>query len=45
MNEDDIIEARRRAAEYCRLAEEYCPRGGFLLGDLCGERVMEVRQD
>lgn len=40
MNEDDILEARQRAAEYCAMAEEYCPQGGFLMGDL-GEKLME----
>lgn len=28
------VEARARAAEYLRMAEEECPNGGFLWGDL-----------
>lgn len=30
---EEIIEAQKRAREYREMAEEYCPRGGFLFGD------------
>jgi hypothetical protein len=32
-NNDEIIEAQKRAIEYRQTAEEYCPNGGFLFGD------------
>jgi hypothetical protein len=33
LNNDEMIEAQKRAKEYREMAEEYCPRGGFLFGD------------
>jgi len=46
MNEDQILEARQRAAEYREMAEEYCPRGEFLFGESERDRdlVMEARE-
>jgi hypothetical protein len=34
MTEEDLIEARKRAQEYRKMAEEECPDGGFLFADL-----------
>jgi hypothetical protein len=33
VNEDEIRKAAERAAEFCRNAEEYCPKGGLFFGD------------
>ena len=44
MNEQEIVEAERRAREFREMAEEYCPNGGLLFGDPCFDRVMEARE-
>jgi hypothetical protein len=33
-NEEEAVEARKRAKEFREMAEEECPNGGFLFGDL-----------
>jgi hypothetical protein len=33
MNEDELLDARKRAREYLEIALEYCVSGGFLFGD------------
>lgn len=33
MTDDEMLEARKRAEEYRKMAEEECPDGGFLFGD------------
>jgi hypothetical protein len=38
MTDDEFIEARKRAQEYRQMAEEECPDGGFLFGDLGKEK-------
>ena len=37
MTDDELLEARKRAQEYRKMAEEECPNGGFLLGDCTRE--------
>jgi hypothetical protein len=34
MTEDQILEAERRAQAFREMAEEFCPQGGLLFGDL-----------
>ncbi len=43
-NDEQLLEARQRAHEYRQMAEEYCPCGGFLFGDIHYEQVMEARE-
>lgn len=38
MTDDELIEVRKRAEEYRKMAEEECPDGGFLFGDEPFER-------
>jgi len=44
LTDEELLEARQRAHEYRQMAEEYCPCGGFLFGDIHYEQVMEARE-
>jgi hypothetical protein len=34
LNDDQMLEARQRAKEFRGIAEEWCPQGGFLFGEM-----------
>jgi hypothetical protein len=37
VTDDELLDAEKRAAEFCAMAEEYCPKGGLLFGDFESE--------